>query len=154
LLRGPFSRELLGASLPGRENGPMSRAPLSPVLCYLRTLTAGGSVESLSDRQLLRQFTGQHDPAAFTALVRRHGRLVWPVCRHVLRDDHDAEDAFQATFLVLARQASTVRKAEALASWLHGVAYRVAMRAKRDAARRRAHERRAHLPAPAVPETA
>jgi RNA polymerase sigma factor (sigma-70 family) len=118
----------------------MATGQLDAVIGHLRTL-AGSSVSELSDGQLLERFQSQRDSSAFAALVRRHGRLVWGVCRNVLHHDQDAEDAFQAAFLVLVRQAATVRKPEALASWLHGVAYRVAMRAKRAAARRRIHEK-------------
>jgi RNA polymerase sigma factor (sigma-70 family) len=115
----------------------MVHAPLGTVLRQIRTLAD----PEPADRELLQRFVTQHDPAAFAALVRRHGPLVLGVCRHVLQHVHDAEDAFQATFLVLAQSAASVRKGDALACWLHGVAYRVAMRAKRDAARRRHYEK-------------
>jgi RNA polymerase sigma factor (sigma-70 family) len=132
----------------------MAAVQLSNALRHLRSSVSRSP--GLGDGQLLVRFTAERDPEAFAALVERHGRLVWSVCRNVLGHDHDAEDAFQATFLVLARDAGTIRKAEALANWLHGVAYRVAMRARRDAARRRNHERRAVLPADdrTIPETA
>ena len=95
-----------------------------------------------ADRELLRRFVAGDEPA-FAALVGRHGPMVLRVCRRLLRHEQDAEDAFQATFLVLARRAGSVRRGEAVASWLHGVARRVALRARRDAGRRRAHERAA-----------
>jgi RNA polymerase sigma factor (sigma-70 family) len=107
-----------------------------------------------TDAQLLARFATGHDEAAFEALLRRHGGLVWGVCRRALGHEHDAEDAFQATFLVLAKQAAQIRKPEALVSWLYGTALRMARRAKRDMTRRHHHEQRAGRPASveAVPE--
>ena len=97
----------------------------SPAL-LLRHLTTS----LVSDALLLECFTRQHDETAFAALVQRHGPLVQRVCRHVLADPDVAEDAFQATFCVLARKAASVRPPERLASWLHGVAHRTALKAQ------------------------
>lgn len=112
----------------------------------LESLFTVGVTGDLSDESLLRRFLderGGSDQAAFAALVERHGPMVLRLCLQVLRDPHEAQDAFQATFLVLARRASSVRKAESLASWLHGIALRVGLRARSEAARRRGIERRA-----------
>ena len=95
----------------------------------------------LTDRQLLDEYVRDQDAGAFRSLVARHGAAVLRVCRGVLRDSYEAEDAFQATFLVLVRKAPAIRDPEALGAWLRGVAYRVAVRARRGAARRRAIER-------------
>src|SRR5262249_22314422 len=100
----------------------------------------------LSDAQLLERCAAGHEESAFAALLARHGRLVWGVCRHLLVGDQDAEDAFQATFLVLARRAGSIRKPDAVASWLYGVAHRVAWKARKMARIRRKHERKASVP--------
>jgi RNA polymerase sigma factor (sigma-70 family) len=102
-----------------------------------------GTVGAMTDSQLIAQFLAARDDganAAFEGLVERHGPMVLRVCRSVLRDEHDAEDAFQTTFLVLARKARSLWVRDSLASWLHGVAYRVASKARIDAMRRRHHE--------------
>src|SRR5262249_4513638 len=91
-----------------------------------------------SDRQLLARFAASHDQVAFAALVDRHGGLVAGVCRRMLRDRPDAEDVFQATFLVLARKAGAIGNPDALAGWLHGVALRLARKARAQATRRAA----------------
>jgi RNA polymerase sigma factor (sigma-70 family) len=129
----------------------MAGTQLGPVLRHLRQLVAPHGAEDRTDRQLLYAFATHTDQAAFAALVRRHGPLVLGVCRRVLQQTQDAEDAFQATFLVLARKAASIRKGEALVSWLHGVAFRMAMGAKRNAARRRVHEAQARGAPPCDP---
>src|SRR5437660_4412178 len=124
----------------------MTPAPSGTILRHIHRLSLVPSAHELTDRELLRRFAEHQDQAAFAALVGRHGPLVWRVCRATLGHEQDAEDAFQATFLVLARKAGSVRDAGALASWLYGVAARVALRARRGAARRRAREQRARRP--------
>lgn len=120
----------------------MTPAAMSTVLRHLRQL-AGGAAPECTDRQLLDDFTARRDEAAFTALVARHGTMVLRVCRRVLGHEQDAEDAFPATFLALAGSATKIRQREAVAGWLHGVAQRIAMKAKRTTARRRAREEQA-----------
>jgi RNA polymerase sigma factor (sigma-70 family) len=127
----------------------MADASLGCVIRHLRDLTARGTDEGRSDGELLRAFLNKGDQPAFAALVRRHSPLVLNVCRRVVRQEQDAEDACQATFLLLARRAVSIRKQNSLASWLHGVAFRMATEARRAASRRRKHEGRTH-PAPAT----
>ena len=98
----------------------------------------------VTDAELLGRFTTEHDGDAFTALMHRHGRLVWAVCRHLAGPD--ADDAFQATFIVLLRNAGKVRNPNCLAAWLHGVAYRICSKARQAAKRRLGRERAVAVP--------
>ena len=115
---------------------------LGAALRQLNRLFAKGVVAGLSDAQLLERFLTQGDAGAFEALVGRHGPMVLSVCRGILREPHDAEDAFQATFLVLVKKGGTIRGRDTLAGWLHKVAHRVAIQANAATARRRTLERR------------
>jgi|GEM_PF-5362115 len=119
---------------------------MNVVLRHLRRVAFLHNHDRLSDGQLLEQFLSQREEAAFEALVRRHGAMVLGVCRRVLRHEADAEDAFQATFLVLVRKAGTVQPRDHVGHWLYGVAYRTALRAKALEARRRMKERAAPRP--------
>jgi RNA polymerase sigma factor (sigma-70 family) len=122
------------------------RSVRAELLSGLNTLTHVGVTGNLSDAQLLDRFVarrGEAAEAAFETLVARHGPMVLGVCGNVLRDPHNAQDAFQATFLVLASRAGSIRRRETLAGWLLGVARRVALRSRADLARRRAYEGRA-----------
>jgi RNA polymerase sigma factor (sigma-70 family) len=119
----------------------MANGQRESVWDHVSRLVAGRSAGSPSDRVLLERFVAGRDEAAFAALVRRHGPMVLGVCRRVLRHAHDAEDACQAAFLVLARKAGSIRRHASVGSWLHGVAYRVAMNLRRHAARRGRLER-------------
>jgi RNA polymerase sigma-70 factor (ECF subfamily) len=113
---------------------------------FLRRLTRGMLAESSagqSDRQLVERLLAERDAAAFEAIVGRHGSMVYRVCFRILQQSQDAEDAFQATFLVLAQKLRGVRKRASLASWLHGVAHLVALKARAQAVVRRRHERQA-----------
>ena len=121
----------------------MAASHAGAILDHIRSFAETHATRSLSDGQLLQRFTVKGDGEAFATLMRRHGRLVWTICRHILPTEHDAEDAFQAAFLVLARRAASIRKTEAVAEWLHGVAYRIAVRAKQMAAKRLGRERQA-----------
>jgi RNA polymerase sigma factor (sigma-70 family) len=104
----------------------------------------------LTDAQLLDRFLSERDEGAFDVLVHRHGPMVLGVCRRVLADAHDADDAFQATFLILVRRAGSIRRRELVGSWLYGVAYRAALEARM--ARRRSRERQLHpMPEPMAP---
>lgn len=121
----------------------MAGAQLGAALRQIQQLFSEGSSLGLSDTQLLAGFAARRDEAAFAALVARHGPMVLAVCRGILRDPHEAEDAYQATFVVLARKADSAWAEGQLGGWLHKVACRIALRARVDATRRRALERRA-----------
>jgi RNA polymerase sigma factor (sigma-70 family) len=129
----------------------MASNRMSSLIQHVRNTVLGRDGAGLTDGKLLECFITQRDEAAFAALVRRHGPLVWGVCERVLRSHHDAEDAFQATFLVLARKAANVTSGRPLANWLHGVAYRTALQARSANARRQVRERQ--LPEMPEPKT-
>jgi RNA polymerase sigma-70 factor (ECF subfamily) len=134
-------RERIGDPGSNAMRGGAARA----VVRQFRTLYQFGVVGSFGDEQLLERFLARRDESsdeAFAELVQRHGPMVLGVCRRILRDPHEAEDAFQATFLVLARKAASVVRREKVASWLYGVAARTAKQACARGARRRAREER------------
>jgi RNA polymerase sigma factor (sigma-70 family) len=126
----------------------MATSQMSKVSQHLRRLALH---DGATDGELLRSFVQVRDEAALAALVRRHGPMVWGVCRRLLRSHHDAEDAFQATFLVLVRKAATIRDRKKVANWLYGVAHQTAVRMRATAARRRGREHQvADMPEPAA----
>jgi RNA polymerase sigma factor (sigma-70 family) len=122
------------------------------VLRHIRNLAGNSTVNEQTDTALLGAFLSRNDQQSFEALVWRHGPMVLRVCQRALGDIHDAEDALQATFLVLAKRAASIRKTQSLASWLHGVAYRMATDIRKATARRRKRElavKEIHQPDPA-----
>lgn len=121
----------------------MANAQLNRVLQYLQTFRDTRGFAEATDAQLLEWFVTGREEAAFAALLRRHGPMVWGVARRVLLVEQDAEDVFQAAFLLLARKAGAIRKRESVGSWLHGVAHRLAVKVKAQAVCRKNHERRA-----------
>jgi RNA polymerase sigma factor (sigma-70 family) len=127
----------------------VATSPISKVIDRLRRAVLAGEEADLTDGQLLECFVSRREEAAVAALVRRHGPMVWGVCRRVLRNHHDAEDAFQATFLVLVRRAASVVPREMVANWLYGVAHQTALKAKATAAKRQTREKQVNeMPEP------
>lgn len=119
----------------------MATGPGNELIRHLRAVTPDGNGEGLSDAELLGRFIRQKDETAFEAIVRRYASMVWGVCRRSLAQRQDLEDAFQTTFLVLVRRATSIVPREMLANWLHGVARRTALKAKANAANRQSRER-------------
>ena len=131
----------------------MAIRPKGAIQRQLRTVFNLGAIRELTDGQLLERFAtrrGEAAELAFAALVERHGPMVLRVCEHALGDRHDAEDSFQATFLILVKKARSLWVRDSLGPWLHRVAHRVAARAGRASARRREHERQAAELRPAM----
>jgi RNA polymerase sigma factor (sigma-70 family) len=129
----------------------MTRTKASPILHLIRRMAEDQHLKELPDQELLGRFSAGRDEAAFAALMRRHGAMVLDICRNMVRNEADAEDAFQATFLVLARRAGAIRRKSSVGSWLHGVAYRIALKAQADFARRQKRAARDAAPTPAAP---
>src|SRR6266545_194310 len=118
----------------------MTRKAVSRILHLIRNIAEDQCCQGLPDGELLRRFSSGRDESAFHGLMLRHGSMVLDVCRSVLGNEHDAEEAFQATFLLLAQKGGTIQKTGSVGSWLYGVAYRIALRGRAQAARRRKHE--------------
>lgn len=118
----------------------MANPSLHPLLHYLRRLSSDTAAGALDDTQLLRQFLSQRDEAAFSTIVQRYGAMVWALCVRRLGETPEAEDAFQATFLVLVRKAHSLRGPELLGPWLYGVAYRTALKLRGRRARQAGRE--------------
>lgn len=121
------------------------------LLHQIQKWSSTAAVNPLSDAELLERFSRHRDEAAFTVLLQRYGRLVWSVCRRVLRSEQDIEDAFQATFCLLGHKSDTIRKSASVGSWLYGVAYRTAMKAKKNAVKRREREEQTQTRAVPLP---
>jgi RNA polymerase sigma factor (sigma-70 family) len=118
----------------------MAKTTDDPILQMIRILAEDHPLKNVPDRELLHRFTSEHDQAAFTCLMRRHGSMVLDVCRNTSGNDADAEDAFQATFLILAQKAKSIRNRASVGSWLYGVAYRTALKVQLEYARRQKRE--------------
>jgi RNA polymerase sigma factor (sigma-70 family) len=131
----------------------MATGEMREVIERLRKVALLQSGAGLTDGQLLENYLKHREEAAVAALVRRHAPMVWGVCRRVLGNHHDAEDAFQATFLVFVRKAASIASRELLANWLYGVAHQTALKARATAARRAVRERQVtEMPEPAAAE--
>src|SRR5262245_15057692 len=129
----------------------MASGPMNQVVHQLRDMILRDGVEP-TDGQLLERFVKDREAAALEALVRRHGSMVWGVCRRVLANHHDAEDAFQATFLVLVRKASSVKPRDMVGNWLYGVAQQTALKARATSAKRKTREQQVSaMPEPTAP---
>src|SRR5262245_50552323 len=115
-------------------------AQMAHLIRHIRAVAGRYDDARFTDGELLGRFIEHRDEAAVTALVRRHGPMVWGVCRRILRNHHHAEDAFQATFLVLVRKAGSVRQRELVGNWLYGVAHQTAMKARATTGKRRRRE--------------
>jgi RNA polymerase sigma factor (sigma-70 family) len=118
----------------------MPKSQPDSILSYLRNLLESKELASVPDGRLLERFVSEQAEPAFNALLKRHGPMVLAVSRRLVGNDHDAEEVFQATFIILARKARAIRKRQAIGSWLHGVAQRLAIRARGQASRRKLHE--------------
>jgi RNA polymerase sigma factor (sigma-70 family) len=129
----------------------MARAQAEIILQHLHKVLLARGEERLSDRELLGRFAQQRDQAAFAALVRRHGPMVFSVCQRILHNSHDAEDTFQTTFLTLARKATSRNWQESVGPWLYLVASRLALRGRGEADRRARSSPRADRSAPDDP---
>jgi RNA polymerase sigma factor (sigma-70 family) len=134
-----------------KERADMAAEQSSTLVRHIHRLAMARQHDKLSDKELLALFATRHDETAFAMLVRRHGGMVLRVAQRVLQNAHDAEDVCQAAFLLLARKAAAPSWRDSLASWLHGVAYRLALKVREAAWRRQARERRAAVKAAADP---
>jgi RNA polymerase sigma factor (sigma-70 family) len=135
------------------QGNDMTANERNKVIQHLRRIALRKDGAGLTDAQLLEEYRSHREEAALAALVRRHGPMVWGVCRRVLVNHHDAEDAFQATFLVFVRKAASIASPELLANWLYGVAHQTALKARATAAKRKTRERQVkEMPEPAVTE--
>src|SRR5262249_7206685 len=149
IVEGSARLEAVWSNKPGRPEGTgamvMAMRLSGAAIGEIHTLFRWGAMGTWTDGQLMTQFaTGQEGgEAAFRILIHRHGPMVLGICRRVLGDEHAAEDAFQATFLVLVKKAGTLRDGDLLTNWLYGVALRVAQKEKARGARRRVVERQA-----------
>jgi RNA polymerase sigma factor (sigma-70 family) len=131
----------------------MATNQANEVFQHLRRTALLPDGAGLTDGQLLESFLSRRDAAAMEVLVRRHGPMVWGLCRRILQNHHDAEDAFQATFLVLVRRAASIASRELLGNWLYGVAHRTALKARAMVAKRKGRERQVtDMPEPAKTE--
>ena len=124
----------------------MANPPLQTVWRQVRGLVNAGPQPDASDGELLERFVARRDEAAFVGLLRRHGPMVLHVCRRIQGNEHDAEDAFQAAFLALARSAASIRRHDSLAAWLHRVSHRIALSARLTLSRQRLKERQGARP--------